>query len=222
MRCKGTSYEVRRVGMVRHLLLRRRRKVVVGGAHPTRLVLVSGVTLFACAAGCKVIVQSENSGGQQTVDQRTQPAPQDKPNQKTKAGVKIKQAEGIPTMIVSGPSGPIGVQPSATVQSELESQFPAETGFKWVGFITNPVDISSGDQFDMHFVVSNATSVHSIAERATFDGDSWSAGYFGEFSIGPAPSGNPALPGWAAVALAAFLVGAGIFVFGNRRREPAT
>jgi len=35
-------------------------------------------------------------------------------------------------------------------------------------------------------------------------------------------SGRPALPGWAGIALAALLFVAGAFVFGNRRREPAT
>ena len=36
------------------------------------------------------------------------------------------------------------------------------------------------------------------------------------------PSGVPALPAWGGIALAALLFVAGIFVFGNRRREPAT
>ena len=35
-------------------------------------------------------------------------------------------------------------------------------------------------------------------------------------------STNPALPGWAGVLLAGVLFVAGVFVFGNRRREPAT
>ena len=36
------------------------------------------------------------------------------------------------------------------------------------------------------------------------------------------PLSGPALPGWAGIALAALLVGGGIFVFGKRRKEPAT
>ena len=36
------------------------------------------------------------------------------------------------------------------------------------------------------------------------------------------PPPVPALPGWAGIALAGLLFVAGIFVFGNRRREPAT
>ncbi len=38
----------------------------------------------------------------------------------------------------------------------------------------------------------------------------------------PPPRGWPALPGWAGIALAGLLAVAGVFVFGNRRRQQAT
>lgn len=44
---------------------------------------------------------------------------------------------------------------------------------------------------------------------------------YGVVELNETPPSVPALPGWAGIALAGFIFLTGIFVFGNRRRQPA-
>lgn len=64
----------------------------------------------------------------------------------------------------------------------------------------------------------NPASVSCMMKANTWDLCSFTPGQLGWGTV----YGRPALPGWSGIALAGLLFVAGIFVFGKRRREPAT
>jgi hypothetical protein len=84
---------------------------------------------------------------------------------------------------------PIPVHIDASVAASLQSEFPAPSGKKWVGFKTDMVTLPANGHYNLRLTVLHTDVRHDVTFRARVAGFSWSDGVEQQVTVGGGPTG---------------------------------